>query len=294
MAYNLTDDDLAEAVGETEHEIFSDAFGGSHDPADVESWDDIVEDMSQMHDWNGGQVSDTKLSHEASGDTPIGMSLAVDDDDLQAAFEQGRQAGAQQLYGELAPHLPRPQRPDMFAEPDRWEQELLQRARDPNAVSPPHGYGTNPQAKPDMFADPDGYERWMVGEIQRRSGIDQFHADRVNQSLAAAHREFGEDFEQAYGDISQRLDPRNPTHANLVRGIVNDENPGRALMQARDMIEAANASSMRHGGPPFAPGLVRQRAPLRNSAGEGPRSRFEAEEMDVFRDALDDQIWGGF
>jgi hypothetical protein len=217
MAYNLTDDDLlAEAVADTEQEIFSESTGGSNDPADVESWDDIVEDMSPMHDWNDSQVSDVKLSREASGDVPVGMSLAVDDEDLAAARQEGFQQGAQALYQQIAPHLPQTQRPDMFANPEAWEQNLLAQARGEGITPPPHGYGTNPVAKPDMFADPDGYERWMVGELQRRSGIDRYNVDRINSSMAAAHREHGDEFAAAYHDITRGLDPSNPSHRQLL------------------------------------------------------------------------------
>jgi hypothetical protein len=66
-------------------------------------------------------------------------------------------------------------------------------------------------------------------------------------------------------------------------------------MQARDLLETANESSMRYGGPPFAPGLVRQRATLRNTAGEGPRSHEEAMEQSIFNDATGlDEIWSGY
>jgi hypothetical protein len=293
MAWDLTDSDLEEAIASTEGEIFGEATGGP-DPDELADSDDLVEQMSQMHDWNDDSVSDMRLAGEATGNTPVGMTLAVDDDDLAAARAEGYQQGAQALYRELAPHLPQPQRPDMFADPEAWEANLLAQMRG-GGVAPPSGYGNSPHAKPDQFADPDGYERWLLAEARRQSGANQWNEGRVNNSMAAAHREFGADFEQAYNDIRQGLDPNNPAHRDLVQNVINSSDPGRALMQARDFVESANASSMRYSGPPFAPGLVRRGAPLRNSAGDGPRSREEALEQSIFNDATGlDEIWSGW
>jgi hypothetical protein len=292
--YQLSDDDLSEAIADTEQEIFSSSTGGDLDPEDVESWDDIIEDQSRMHGWDDALVDDAKLAREATGDTPIGMSMGVDDDDLDAARAEGYQQGAQALYRELAPHLPQPQRPDMFANPQEWEANLLAQMRG-GGVAPPSGYGNSPYQKPDQFADPDGYERWLLAEARRQSGANQWNEGRVNNSMHAAAQEYGEDFHQAYRDITQGLDPNNPAHRDLVQNVVNSSDPGRALMQARDFVETANNSSMRYSGPPFAPGLVRRGAPLRNSAGESPRSREESIEQSIFNDATGlDEIWSGY
>jgi hypothetical protein len=184
----------------------------------------------------------------------------------------------------------------MFADPEGWEANILAQARGEGLPPAPHGYGTNPVAKPDMFADPEGY-RWLVGEIGRRANIDQFHEDRVNSSMGHWHKRLGDEFETAYTNVSRGLDASNPAHRNLVQNILNSGDPGAALMQAHEFVKTANESAQRFGGPPFAPGLVRQRAPLCNNEGLPPRSRDEAQELDVFDSVFRDgtaDIWSDF
>jgi hypothetical protein len=299
MAFELSDDDLTQAISDTEAEIFSSSTGGDLDPEDVESWDDIIEDQSRMHGWDDSLVDDARLAREATGDTPIGMSMGVDDDDLEAAWQEGYQAGAQALYREIAPHLPQPQRPDMFADPEGWEANMLAQARG-QGIPPPNGYGQPLPGKPDMFSDPDGYERWMLAEARRQSGMNEFNRDRINSSMGYAHKVYGPEFERAYSDITQGLDPSNPQHRQLVNDVMQSPDPGMAIMGAANLARAANANAVRYGGshganPVFAPGLMPRREPLRNSEGLAPRSREEADELDIWRDATDPGgIWAGF
>jgi hypothetical protein len=294
--YNMNDDDLTEAVADTEQEIYSSATGGMNDPEDVESWDNIVEANSQMHDWNDNSVSDVRLSREASGDVAPGMAMAgPDENEIAAVFEQGRQAGAQELYQQVAPHLPRREPADLFSDPDRWRAELLAEARGGGAMPSPLGYSQTPANQSvDMFADPQGFRNQVLNDVRINKAIDQWNQDRVNSSMGHAHLRYGPEFEQAFTDLTRGLDPSRPDHQSIIRDVVNAPDPGAALMNAAAITHAANASAARYGGPPFAPGLMRQREPLRNSEGLPPRSREEAEEIDVFRDALDDTIWGGF
>jgi hypothetical protein len=288
---NLDDDLLAEAVGETEREIFSESTG-SESPEDVDFTDELIEEMSRIDDWAGRPVSDIRLAGESTGDTPIGMSMGeVDGEDVEALQAEAYQQGAAAMARDLQPYLPAPQRPDMFADPEGWEQNVLAQARGQGLPLPPQGYGQG-APKPDMFADPEGYERWLVGEIGRRANIDQHNEYRVNASMSAAHRLHGKTFEDAY-DTLRNLNPNDPRHVQAVRDVVSSPDPGNAAIYAANMIHAANANAVRGYGPPFAPGLMRQREPLRNSEGLAPRSREEAQELDVFRDAVGD-LWSNF
>jgi hypothetical protein len=295
MAFELSDDDLTQAIADTEQEIFSSSTGGDLDPEDVESWDDIIEDQSRMHGWDDSLVDDAKLAREATGDTPIGMSMGVDDDDLEAARQEGYQQGAQALYREIAPHLPQPQRPDMFADPEGWEANVIAQARG-QGIPPPNGYGQPLPSKPDMFADPDGYERWMLAEARRQSGVNQFNEDRVNSSMGYAHRTRGPEFEAAY-DTLRNLNPNDPRHVQVVRDVLNSPDPGSAAMAASNMIHQANANAARGLGPPFAPHLMNRRPALRTSDGSLPQTRDHRDELDVFDSVFNDDpggIWSGF
>lgn len=293
--YELNDDDLAEAIGDTEREIFGEASGGVL-PDELEDNDQLIEDMSRVDDWAGRPISDARLAGESTGDTPLGMSMGeIDGEDAEAIQAEAYQRGADAMFRELQPHLPRPQRPDMFADPEGWEANLIAQARG-GGMPPPTGYGASPYAKPDMFADPVGYENWLLAEARRQSGVNHYNNDRINSSMAAAHREYGPEFESAYRDLSQGLDPNNPNHRQMVTEVLNSPDPGMALMNAANIAHAANRSAVSLGSAPFARGLMVQRAPLRNTAGYAPSSRDEAIEQSIFNDATSglDNIWGAF
>jgi hypothetical protein len=235
------------------------------------------------------------------------MSMGeLDGADAEEIAQRAYQEGAAAAMRDVAHLLPKAEKPDMFADPEGYERYLLDRAaqeRNGGFVppAPPHGYGQG-APKPDMFADPEGYERWMINEIGRRANIDQFHADRVNSSMKYAHDRHGPEFEAAYNDIAHGLDPRSPQHQQLVRDILNSPDPGLTLMGAANLAHAANANALHYGSsrganPVFAPGLMPRREPLRNSEGLPPRSREEAQEIDVFNDVFRDgtaDIWSGF
>jgi hypothetical protein len=296
---SLDDDLLAEAIGETEREIFAES-SGSESPEDQDFADQLIEEMSRVDDWAGRPVSDIRLAAESTGDTPIGMSMGeLDGEDAEEVMQRAYNEGAAAMYQKLAPALPQPQRPDMFANPTEWEQNLLAQMRG-EGTPPPNGYGEPLAGKPDQFADPDGYERWLLAEARRQSGVNQFNEDRVNSSMKYAHDRYGSEFESAYRDLTQGLDAGNPHHRQLVNDVINSPDPGMALMGAANLARAANENAMRYGGtrganPVFAPGLMPRRAPLRNSEGLAPRSAEERDELDVWQSATDPAgIWDNF
>jgi hypothetical protein len=65
---------------------------------------------------------------------------------------------------------------------------------------------------------------------EQQAYIRQLEEGRANAALAASHRTYGRDFEAAY-DALNRLDPNNPTAKQIVRGILSDPDPGRALLE---------------------------------------------------------------
>lgn len=85
--------------------------------------------------------------------------------------------------------------------------------------------------KPDMFADPEGYERYMQEQFDQRITQVQnnFAVTRVNDSLAAAAEQHGENFTKAHSALSG-LDPQSPSDRATVQRIWNASNPGKALM----------------------------------------------------------------
>jgi hypothetical protein len=295
MAWDMTDDDLTEAIADTEGEIFGEATGGPL-PEESDFNDNMVDELSRMDDWAGRPVSDGRLAAESTGDVPIGMSMGeVDGEDVEALQAEAYRQGAAAMARDLQPYLPAPERPDMFANPEAWEQNLLAQARG-EGIPPVTGYGASPWQKPDQFAEPEKYEQWLLAEARRQSGVNEYNAMRVNASMAAAHREHGEAFEAAYNTL-RNLDPNDPRQRDMVLSVLNSPDPGRAALGAAELVHTANENAARGIGPPFAPHLMARRPPLRNSEGLPPRSREEAQELDVFNDVFNDDpggIWSNY
>jgi hypothetical protein len=254
-----------EAVRQTDDEIFTDALG-IPDANFRDHNDTIVDQLSRTEDWEGNDVEDSELVRETTGEIPQGMAgLSHSEREEALASENG---ALRNHIAQMQQFMPQEERPDMFANPDEWEANLLAQHRGEGGI-PLQDYGRETPGKPDMFADPEGYERWMLAEMDRRSGVEQHHTARVNASLAAAHQIHGADFEQAYADITS-MDTRDRRAQEWVRAIVNSPDPGSALMQTWGALHGAGFAARRFGGAPFAPMLrSASRSPHAGSAARG-------------------------
>jgi hypothetical protein len=89
--------------------------------------------------------------------------------------------------------------------------------------------------KPDMFAEPERYEQWLLNRATS-DAVTRFqeqrqaeHAQHVNQSLEQAARgERAFEFTAAYNALGS-LDPRNPQHQAQVRAIYGAPDTAKAL-----------------------------------------------------------------
>src|SRR3984893_2644447 len=130
--------------------------------------------------------------------------------------------------------------------------------------TPPPRQAEAPAPKPDMFAEPDKYEAWVLEQAERRAnaiverGLNSYQqqqqqreAQRVDQSLAdAARGERAFEFQAAYNRLTA-LDPRNPRDQATVRGIYNAPDPAKALFDWWD----------RNGGEEYREQVFSQLAP---------------------------------
>lgn len=107
---------------------------------------------------------------------------------------------------------------------------------------PPKQAQQEPKPKPDMFADPDKYEQWVLEQAEARAEakLDQrfqsfeqrqqaVSAQRVDNALAEAAtgpRSF--EFGAAYSALTS-LNPRDPQARNVVGRIYNAADPEKAL-----------------------------------------------------------------
>jgi hypothetical protein len=99
-----------------------------------------------------------------------------------------------------------------------------------------------PLPKPDMFAEPERYEQWVIAQAneqamrnvagilaQRDEAQRQAFNARVDQSMASAARgPRGFEFTAAYQTLLQ-LDANNPQHRSVVQNIVYSQEPAEAL-----------------------------------------------------------------
>jgi hypothetical protein len=89
--------------------------------------------------------------------------------------------------------------------------------------------------KPDMFAEPERYEQWLLNRATSDAltrvweARQAEHAQHVNQSLEQAARgERAFEFTAAYNALGS-LDPRNPQHQAQVRAIYGAPDTAQAL-----------------------------------------------------------------
>jgi hypothetical protein len=289
--YDEEDAVTGQMIGGTEREIFDESTGG--DDLGYQH-DQIVHDNSRMHDWDDNWVDDSKLIGEATGDRPIGSTMAGLDEDeareLIAPYEQENAA----LRARLAQLEPEPVKPDMFADPEGYEEWLLQA----KSGVPAYAVPPSPVAKPDMFADPEGWERWVINEATRRSGHAEHNHARFNSQMQQAAELYGDDFQQAWQDITS-MDQNDPSARQAIQTVVNSPNPGAALMSVHAAIRGANWAAQQYGspGPAFAP-MIRSSRPrgygramesrgFSRNQHPNATTRDEAEELEVFDSAWD-------
>lgn len=231
---NITEVAIAEAVADTEKEVFDDALG--NEPLE-ETGDRSLE---QMDDGNEGEADGDAGEAEASGEgegkqteTQAGDKPPRDEKTGQFAKasdgnkpgippgrlkEEGdRRRAAEALAGDLQSRFDTLQK--QF---DALQAGLNQRQQQPQNQQQQQ----EPQP-PDMFEDPQGYQRYMLAQADQRAAI-RF----TNASLADAKEANGETFDQAYAELTQvgAAEKQQFGASVTVAKIWNAPNPGRALM----------------------------------------------------------------
>jgi hypothetical protein len=234
---------INDMVADTEAEVFWDSFPDSkaaphaYANRNGETGDDLINEMSRMEGIDGEPLSDEEQmataiqGHDAIdgyiGDRPLQHQheLSVDQEnrvlrDQLAQSERARQATIDQYS------------PQAQVEKQIAQQEFLER----------HGLMSFDDTKSNPVL------RYMSDLEANR---EQSNRERINESMARAHEDFGRDFEATYTSL-QQMDPRNPRSAQIVQGIVNSPNPGESLMALHGNDEVASLGVGRHVEPPFA------------------------------------------
>lgn len=143
-----------------------------------------------------------------------------------------------------------------------------------------------PPPKPDMFVEPEKYEQWIIERANEAAlqNVQRMFAHRdeqqrtafnqnVDRSLQAAKvGERGFEFDAAYAGLL-KLNPQNPTDRAVVQGIVYSHDPGKALFDWWD----------KNGGEDFREALIAR------LTGNDPRQDRGRDERRPARRARDDR-----
>jgi hypothetical protein len=120
---------------------------------------------------------------------------------------------------------------------------------------------------------------------------------RADAAMTAAYKRYGRDFERAY-QAADSLDPNNPVARSIVMGILNDADPGEALMNWYDQTGGRRqpAHLGGHGGAGRLPpslndaegGRTHGRGGGKWNEGHGARGEggFVGDEADIFASAF--------
>jgi hypothetical protein len=100
-----------------------------------------------------------------------------------------------------------------------------------------------PAPKPDMFTDPDKYEQWVLDRARENAAQDvgKIVTERfVTASMADAHETHGDEFVKAYENLTginpvtnqvvRQINRADPVRQAEINRVVTAPNPGRALM----------------------------------------------------------------
>jgi hypothetical protein len=263
------------AMDDTEFEIMAEALGVETTDLPNAPSDEIEggDDYADVEGWDGEPLDPKEIAARNLYGDPDG---ANQDRPLQFEQEVAYQAELQQAN-------------EHIAQLQAHNAELAQRA-DPQLQA--RLAAQREEQLVQMIANPEAAAR-QIYEEGLAAGRQTSNINRNNASMAAAHRTYGRDFEQAY-DALQRLDPNNPVAREIVRGIMADEDPGQAILQWHESHGSRGPQAPFMGGSRRAPSAFRS---LNSSGGGGGnqgspfRQDYEArtdssEETDIMKWAL--------
>jgi hypothetical protein len=205
---------IGEAIRQTENEIFDEALDAVPDEDD---WDHSLEDVEG---WDGAALSLDEIA-EGPNDNNFDRPLELRrEQELEGEVGQLRQALAER-DGQLDEVLNGTERQEALRSQVR--EQLYQQ------------YG--------ILGTDDRVDQLVNDIAQQHGRAEALHHDRVGRSLADAHAEFGEEFEQAYNSVT-RMDRSNPAARALVADIWNAPDPGQRMMD----LARGGVSGLSRGG----------------------------------------------
>jgi hypothetical protein len=235
--YQTYDDDINLAVRDTEREIFDEAVGNIEADGDENQ---LVDELSQSEGWDGGDLPIEEVAHRNMYGDTVGTNydrpIALQNEVTLAAENDALRNQLALTTGYIDQHIAQP------------AQELVQEGRREQFRQHMENHG--------FFG---GVENEKIDALIAASDRANQHAgalegERINASMSAAHRRYGQDFADAYDDITH-MDANSPLAREIVRNICTSADPGEKLMQyhggsgGNSLIQALGPSTT----PPFLP-----------------------------------------
>jgi hypothetical protein len=202
-----------EAALNTEIEILADVF--DMEPEEFDNYvtdDDDDHDLEAVENWDGSPLDEREIQEtNINGFTDNGFDRPLQLTE-EMGYEDALRTGADVIT-----------RQHQDFERLQAENNALRMQLDP-------GYQERMRAQEDSLVaafneNPRQFIHQMHANMQ-----SQARADHVNASLGEAHKELGEEFEDAYNALLSQ--PHNDPRARaVVQGIYDSPSPGRALMR---------------------------------------------------------------
>lgn len=277
------DEAISQAIAGTEEEIFTEATGSEEDD---NTGDRSLEEMEDPLGGDSEEEDDSEEDEDSETEDGEEEEAAGEELDGETPPRRDERDNARVPSFRLREATERAERAEREAAEFKSRLDQLSGKVDglTTAIRPPQ-QTTAPQ-RPDMFADPEAWENSVRTEARteaQRAARETF----VNANMDATREEFGEEFDFAYSEIMKGKD--DPATQQAAARILSAPNPGRALMawaepkleafrSARDQ-QLENQLAERFGVEPEdlerALAIVRKgsgnRSPSRNSQGNQAR-----------------------
>ena len=225
-----------EAIARTDNEVFTDALG------DEPLEDDAGTELEEMGD--GLEGEELEVEAAAPEGEPEGEQPPVEEGEAPPVEEPPapQQPSIPPRVLREQRERARETEADLRAQLRDMQIRMDNLARQPAPAAPAQQPAQAPQAPPDMFAEPDKHREWLLNEAEKRAEAklevrfaeqqrlqQQNEMGRLNESLAAtATGPRAYEFNVAHRDLTSL--EHTPANAALVRRLVSQPDPGQAIL----------------------------------------------------------------
>jgi hypothetical protein len=212
--------DIAEALAGTEKEKFQSAFGHDDDldgPAEEASSHETDTSLEEMEDILDDDIPQEEEEGEQEGDDTDALDTQEAEAPDQTPEGRGR-TSSERLRTVIE------QRRQIEQERDTLRAQLAAIQAHAQMQQRPQSQQEQP-AEPDPWNDPKAW-----AENERKETLRIWESRQVNSALAAAHRQYGDEFVAAYKELTS-LNPGDPLSRATVQHIWDSHNAGESLME---------------------------------------------------------------